>query len=189
MSNSENVKEVEKTERAIPFRGALTVPDAYAAGSLSQPLGNRIAIWVVRGVFIVSFVYLSWITAYTYWSGEPNLARMYLTGALGVLLLICFGIGREIWYRRIANQLCKEGKLLYAPTEGEIDADSIRSKSKDGEGTLKWSGFCGYRSNDSVVVLYFEPPTSFAIMARSKFANDQDWAELCQLVDQKLKRI
>ena len=189
ISHSENTEEVDQTERTIPFQGSLTVSDVYAAGTLAQSLGNWIAMWVIRGFFVIAFIFMSWLTVYTHWKGDPNFARMAFTGALGVLLLICFGIGREIWYRKLANQLCKEGKLLYAPTEGEIDSDSIRSKSADGEGILKWSGFCGYRESDTVLILYFRCPNSYVIMARSKFVADQDWIDFCQLVSKKLNRI
>lgn len=173
----------------ITFRGSLTVSDAYAAFSLAQPFGNKIAMWIARAFFFAALGCMCWLAVYAYYDGEYNLARMALAGVVLVLLPICVTIGRELWHRKRANQLWKEGKLLFAPTEGEIDDDSIRSKAEIGEGTLNWSAFCGYREAETVAVLFQYYPGSYVIMARSKFESDQDWADFLQLASRKLKRI
>ncbi len=178
-----------RPDAPISFSGSLTVPDAYAAISLAQPFGNKIATWIVRAFFVAAFIYVCWLTAYAYYDGEYNLARMAFAGVILVMIPICVAFGRIIWHRRRADHLCNEGKTLYAPTEGEIDSNSIRSKAEAGEGTLNWSAFCGYREADTVAVLYQHYPASYVIMVRSKFESDQDWASFLQLASQKLKQI
>ena len=192
MPTLENTNQGHDNPATIPtpiaFRGSLTVPNAYAAISLAQPLGNKIAMWIIRAFWVAALVYLCWLTAYAYYDGDYNLARMALAGVVLFLIPICVSIGREIWYRKRAEQLCKEGKLLYAPTEGEVDDNSIHSKTDVGEGTLNWSAFCGYRQSESVAVLYLHYPASYLIMARSKFSSDQDWDNFLQTASQKLTK-
>lgn len=187
--NNESGEQPASRDAPIAFRGSLTVPDAYAAISLAQPRGNKIAIWIVRAFFVAALGYMSWITAYAYFDEEYNLARLAFAGAILVLIPITVAIGREIWYRRRANQLCKEGKHLYAPTDGEVDDTSVRSKTETGEGKLNWSAFRGYRVADAVAVLYLQFPGSYVIMARSKFGSDQEWIGFLQLTSRKLKQI
>jgi hypothetical protein len=184
-----NVHQTPMSAVPIPFRGSLTVSDVYAAISLAQPLGNKIAIRVVRAFLVAALIYMCWLTGYAHNDGEHNLARMAFVGVMIALLPICVAIAREIWCRRRANQLCRERKLLYAPTEGELDANSIRSRTETAEGTLKWSAFCGYRKRDNVAVLYHHYPASYVIMARSKFGSDEDWAGFLHLASQELKQI
>lgn len=172
----------------ISFRGSLTLADAYAAIALAQPLGNKIATWVVRSFYLGALIYLTWLTFYSYRVGEPNLARLALAGALFFLLPIGFFVGRELWYRRLARQLCRAGKGLYAPTTGAVDDQAVHSQTDEGNASLNWSAFCGYRASETVAVLYLNYPASYVIMARTKFGSDEDWHRFLRIAGKNLVR-
>ncbi len=173
----------------IRFRGALTVADAFAAVSLAQPIGNKIAMWVIRIFLAAVLIYSIWFTVFAYQQENRILARVALAGVVFVLFLIWGVIGREIWYRRRAKQLAKEGKFQYAPSEGEIDDHSIRTKAAIGESTIHWTAFCGYRESARLALLYMQYPASYVIVARSKFGCEQDWTRFLELASRKLKRL
>lgn len=188
-SQCQQPMETSASSEPIPFSGKLTVSDAYDAISLAQPLGNKIANWVVYAFLLLALLYTSWLTAYSYLQGEKILGRMALSGVVLFLFPCLFVIAHKTWYRKRAKQLYKDGKRLYSLTIGEVDDISLRSKTEDGEGTLNWSAFCGYRESESVAVLYQHYPVPYVIMARSKFSTEQDWENCIQLVSKKLKRL
>lgn len=83
-----NVYQAPMSAVPIPFRGSLTVSDVYAAISLAQPLGNEIALWVVRAFLVAALIYMCWLTGHAHNDGEHNLARMAFVGVIIALLPI-----------------------------------------------------------------------------------------------------
>jgi len=173
----------------ILISGKWTVSDLYAAISLAQPKNYKIKNALVWGFFFCGFIYLAWLTAHSYLKNDIHLAAQALGGAAVVLFVLCFLFLQKKRTRKIDEKLCREGKLAYAHTTGQIDETEIFFKSEDGEFHHNWSSFCRFRASKTVAVLYQHYPSPFLAVSRSKFHTEQDWDNFIQLAGRKLDEI
>ncbi len=170
----------------ILISGKWTVSDLYAAISLAQPKSYKIRIALIWGFFFCGFIYLTWLTVFSYMKNDLHLAAQEFGGAAVLLFALCFQFFQKRSARKFDEKLCREGKLAYAPTTGEINETEIFFKSENGEYHHNWSSFCGFRASKTVAVLYQHYPGPFLVVSRSKFHTEQDWNNFIQLAGRKL---
>jgi hypothetical protein len=175
--------------REIPFSGSMSVADAFAAASLAVPRGRKTSVWIARCLLAYGLLHMGAVAAYSAYRGKYGVTLMATAVFAVLLLIVAFAVGRTAWVRHRANRLWREGKGLFERTEGRVTSDGIESKTMSTFVALQWSAFCGYRMSDRIVVLYRAPSGPSVLMARSKFATDEDWGAFLEMVGTRLPKV
>ena len=173
----------------ILISGKWTVPDLYAAISFAQPKSYKICIAFIWGFFFCGFIYLTWLTVFSYLKNDLHLTAQASGGATVLLFALCFQFFRKRRARKIDEKHCREGKLAYAPVTGEINETEIFFKSENGEYHHNWSSFCGFRVSKTAAIFYLLYPGPFLVVPRSIFHSEQDWNNFIQLAGRKLDEL
>jgi len=172
----------------IPFAGALSVSEVYEASRLAEWAVKRITRWIAWCVAGLTASYLAWFSMQAYLRGDRLISIPLQVVVLLPALVTGFAIhvARVVSLRRQANRLRSERKGPYVHTMGHVSRAHIESKTESAETTLQWSGFCGYRKTNRVVVLYQSFPGLGFAFSRSKFRTDEDWHAFLRIVEEKL---
>lgn len=175
--------------KPIHTRGSLTVAEVLSAARLAPPLGNKIAMWIMRGLLGVALFYAHGFAIYMLYQEGFSGARFALAIALFVDVVIAFPIVHLWRSHRELSRLHRERQGAFVETEGRIDEEGLFVRSENFKGSVRWHQYCGYRANEMVIVLYENYPSRYAILGRSKFASGVDWLRSVALVSEKLPRL
>lgn len=174
--------------REISFSGSISVADAFAAANLAAS-GRKTSVWIARCLLAYGLLHMGGMAAYSAYRGKYGVTLTATAVFVLLVAILVIAVGRTIWARYRARQLWQEGKGLFECTEGRVTNDGIESKTSSAFVSLQWSAFCGYRMSDSIVILYRDPGGPSVLMARSKFAHDEDWAAFLGMVGTHLPKV
>ena len=159
----------------IPFRGSLTVDEAFEADRMALPnAAMQQRTPALLGLLGAALLVLSLTTGFAFIFGALLLA---------VATLLWF---QQLYLRHKARTLNRQRFGTYQETEGYFSPHEIRTRTASAASVIRWDAFRGYKMSPRVVILYLASEAGIFIAPRSKFASDDDWRQMRELVTARL---
>ena len=179
------VAPIDSNNSVVHFAGSLTVRDAYEAVNFAK---TRLAILasLAGNTFLTILLVLATGFAVYQFSRDEDFLIPFIGMVVIDMVVVVTAIAHPRSVRRRADQLCREGQGLYAPTTGQVDGTGIESKADGAEAALTWNAFCAYRNSERVAILYRRFPSNYVIFACTKFRDEEDWQLFLTLVSGNL---
>lgn len=151
---------------------ALIDRSTYRAAQRLHMRAHTAAIWAGQVALV----------AYAGWKLLPLSPSRFL-----IVLPICLVFAPLlIWFqRRNLDRLYQSSPYLGAPVHMVMSREGIHFEAPTGEGMVPWSKFVKVRRARSLMLLY-QTPSLFTIVARKFFATDEDWATAATLASEQI---
>jgi hypothetical protein len=151
---------------------ALVDRATYRAAQRLHMRGHTAAIWAGQVALV----------AYAGWKLLPLSPGRFLA-VLPICLLFAPLL---VWFqRRNLDRIYQSSPYLGAPVRMVMSREGIRFEAPTGEGMVPWSKFVKVRRARGLMLLY-QTPRLFTIVARKFFASDEDWANAAALASRQI---
>jgi hypothetical protein len=158
------------TEPAIAFEGTISEGLFVRAQSL---YGGRRRL--LLPLFAAAFTGVIWVS---FWE-IGLLTKVLATVAAFALVPLIPVIQRRQW-KRLYNRT----PYLLEPIRGEVSEWGLRAEGSMGKSEVPWPKFVKYKIDDRVILLY-QGPNIFHLIAAEFFATRDDWIKARQLIVDK----
>ena len=147
-------------EPPIPYRG-----------TVSWQLFKRAQWRHVGARWLFLFVFPVFMTATAYLSSGPMPMGILILVVIAATAFVPFMLGfMVLQWRRTYRQ----SPLLHTPLAGSVSPDKFVAEGVTGRTEMTWSQFVRIRDADDVVLLY-QSPNVFMMLAREFFESDAAW--------------
>lgn len=171
---------------AIGFSGAVTVEEAFEADRLLMP-GQRwrigISIAVLSGI-----VLLLVIIAIASWPETEAVMPLLFLAIMAAGVVAAIGIQR-MNLQRLAQRRYEQRYGSYGDTTGYVSPDELVTNTTFASAAIRWPAFSGYKTSANIILLFWDNAPGYMILARGKFASDEDWQAALAIVASRLAAI
>lgn len=168
---------------AIVFSGVMTVEEALEAERLFAP-GERLRWWGSVSFLLALALCLAVATAST-WSDWR--------AAVGSLFLVSLFVGlagrmvvQHLRLLRQARRLYTQRYGAYVETTGYVAPEELVSSTTFASTLIRWPAFLGYRASANIILLFWDNEPGCVMLARGKFASDEDWNAALAIIASRL---
>ena len=160
------------TEAGIDYSGTIS-RELFVRSQRLHAGSARIflsVVLVLAGLLLLSLAILN--------APMSVLLPFVMAGALVPLLLI---LQRWQWQR-----LFKRSPYLHEPIEGVVSEQGLHIANSRGRSDLPWTLITKYKETSDLILLY-QAPNMFGIVAKEFFDDDVDWQGARDLIHQQVK--
>lgn len=195
---SENPYMPPRVEPPVPARlvgeptGETVRPPIRACGSLSLQDGKRlqrlIGGGVIRQIVLFAVLALALFVLFNLVMRDPLLG---FSRGLPIALLVVVVLGVCFLTMNLAplihlKRQWRQQQGIFQSQEFEFNEQSVTVKTDLIETRLQWRAFFQFKSDQNVVLIYLNPPTSFFVVPRTFFESDADWDTFRNLVERNV---
>jgi hypothetical protein len=168
---------------AIGFAGAVTVEEAFEADRLLVPGQTRriaVSVTVLGGLTLLMAV-----IAIASWPNTEAVIPLLLVAVVSAGIVAAIGVQR-MKLLRLARRRYEQRYGSYADTSGYLSPDKLVTHTTFTSGEVRWPAFRGFQASANIIILYWDNSPGFVILARGKFASDEDWQAALEIVASRL---
>lgn len=168
----------------VQLSGCLTVANFFAAHRLNtRGYWPRLVLGLgVLGTFSIFLVAISV-------SSRPYSPQASNTLLMVACLLIPLLLGVPLLWRRLRlHHYASKRYGAFAHLELVFSFSGVASTTANSKTEYEWDAFSGYRSGDSVMLMYFANSDQSLIVARDMLRDPGQWLNLYELIESRLPR-